>query len=362
MNRPSVITEAVERLCDTIEVQRIGCVQNGSLLYGDVLTAVQADVRAGGPCADVLVPWAGAPFSDAVVLRFLGGVHRLALEGRAGELSAHYPSTGGRPGRELARTFTSTVAAHRTELERRMADGVQTNEVGRSVALLGGFPTVAARGLPLRVLEVGASAGLNLRFDHYRFEAGGKAFGPTDSPVRFVGAWSGPPPALDQPCLVSERRGCDVAPIDPTTSDGRLTLRSYVWPDLVDRLDRLDAAIAVARRVPAVVDRADAPGWLEEQLARATPDVSTVVVHSIMFQYLSTAARRAMLEAIDAAGRRATPDAPLAWLRMEPGGEHAEVRLTTWPGNVSQLVATSSYHGPPVRWSGRHDGSQPPSG
>ena len=51
---------------------------------------------------------------------------------------------------------------------------------------------------------------------------------------------------------------------------------------------------------------------------------------------------------------RATPDAPVCWLRMEPAGEVADVRLSTWPGrdggHDEELLATTGYHGPPVRW------------
>ena len=71
------------------------------------------------------------------------------------------------------------------ELQAAIACPVQTNEVGRCAALVGGFLTVAARtGLPLRLCEVGTSAGLNLRFDHYRYESDGRGWGPSPSPVR----------------------------------------------------------------------------------------------------------------------------------------------------------------------------------
>ncbi len=352
-------------LLDTIEFQRDGCIQNGSNLYGDILDAVHRDVSTAGPCADVLGPHASAPFADAVVLRFLGSVHRLVLEGRAPELAGHYPSVGGVLRRGVGPAFVAVIDAHRHELAARMLDGVQTNEVGRSAALLGGFLGAAAAGagLPLRILELGASAGLNLRFDAYRYESGLDCFGPEGSPVRFVEPWTGHRSSpLPGSCSVVARRGCDVAPIDPTTDDGRIALRSYVWPDHTARLDRLDAALEVARELPAPVDRADAVTWLEQQLASPVSGLITVVVHSIMFQYLSVEGRRGVLDALDAASRRSSPDAPLAWLRMEPGGEHAEIRLSTWPGGTTRLLATSSYHGPPIRWMGERDIRPSPAG
>jgi len=338
-------------LLETIETQRFGCEMSGSELYSTILRFVADDVEAGGPAAGLLEPVAEAPFGDAVILRFLAALHLLVLDGRAPGLAAHYPSVGGTPGRGLAAALRSAAVEHREEIALRLTQGVQTNEVGRSAALLGGYLEAARLGLPLRVLEVGASAGLNLLFDRYRYlGSAGRAFGPGDSPLVFDRPWPFGVPDLDVPLAVHERRGSDIAPVDVTTVEGRLRLRSFVWGDQLDRLTRLDGALTVAAADPPVVDRAPAPEWLREQLAIAQRGCTTVVAHSIMFQYLSDDGRREMLAAIDAAGRAATPDAPFAWLRLEPGGDQAELRLTAWPGGTTHLLAKSSYHGPPVVW------------
>jgi hypothetical protein len=338
-------------LLETIETQRFGCEMSGSDLYSDLLHHVADDVAAGGVIGELLEPVATAPFGDAVILRLLGALHLLVLDGRAPELARHYPSAGGSPRRGLAGDLRQTADAHRGEIAVRLTEGVQTNEVGRSAALLGGYLEVARLGLPLRVLEVGASAGLNLLFDHYRYLGpGGAAFGPPESPLVFDQPWFAGAPELVVPLVVQERTGCDVAPIDVVTTEGRQRLRSFVWGDQLDRLARLDAALAVAQADPPVVERASAPEWLRHQLSSPRPGCATVVAHSIMFQYLSDSGRREMLEVIDASGRAATAEAPLAWLRLEPGGDQAELRLTTWPDGTTRLLAKSSYHGPPVVW------------
>lgn len=352
MTAPAGRTDALADLLGTIEVQRIGCELAGSPLYAEVLQVVADDVAAGGPCADVLAPVAGLPFGDAVLLRFLGGVHRLVLDGHEPALAAQFPSAGGSPDHALGPLFVAAVDRHRERLAASLTAGVQTNEVGRSVALLGGYLEVAKLGLPLRVLEVGASAGLNLRVDRYRYEQGGAAFGPEDSPLRFVDPWAGPVPDLTVPLQVAERRGCDVDPIDPATHEGRQRLRAFVWPDQPDRRARLDAALVVARDLPVPVDRDGAVPWLRRRLAEPAPGRATVVAHSIMFQYLSPDDRRAFLTLVEEAGGRATPEAPVAWLRMEPGGDRAETRLTVWPGGTPRSLATSPYHGLPVAWTG----------
>jgi hypothetical protein len=238
-------------------------------------------------------------------------------------------------------------------LRKEVTRPVQTNEVGRAGALVGGFLTVTERfGVPLRVLEVGASAGLNLRWDHFHYQARGQRWGPAESPVRLCDFDTPPIPPFGVQAQVAERRGCDRNPLDPTSDEDQLTLLSFVWCDQAWRIRRLRAAFEVARDVPAVVDAAHAPDWLEQQLESDASGVATVVFHSIFMQYLEEVDRGKIVNAIHRAGAAATHAAPLAWLRFEPAGDHAEVRLTMWPGGEDRLIANSGYHGAAVHWLG----------
>ena len=106
----------------------------------------------------------------------------------------------------------------------------------------------------------------------------------------------------------------------------------------------------MAAAVPATVERADLGEWAAARLADPVPGVATVVAHSIVWQYVPRASRDRLRAALAEAGARATADAPLAWLRMEPAGPVADVRLTTWPGGEEEVLATAEYHGIPVYW------------
>jgi len=159
-------------------------------------------------------------------------------------------------------------------------------------------------------------------------------------------------PPLDTPARVVARAGCDTAPVDPSTAEGRLTLLSYIWPDQAERLAHLRAALEVARRVPVRIDRAEATEWLVTRLATPTPGVATVVFHSIVMQYLAPADRERVRAIVREAGARATAAAPVARLRMEPAGELADVHLTLWPGGEKRRIARAHYHGRPVYWLG----------
>jgi hypothetical protein len=102
-------------------------------------------------------------------------------------------------------------------------------------------------GLPFRLLEIGCSAGLNLRWDRYCYETACGEWGPAGAPVVFENSFSGNALPLDVAVDVLERRGCDLNPIDPTTKEGRLRLLSFVWPDQTARFRQLSNAIEVAR-------------------------------------------------------------------------------------------------------------------
>jgi hypothetical protein len=326
-------------------VQADACAYLGSPLYSDLLGRAAEEVVAGDAVYGVLQGQEDDPGPSVVALRLMGAVHRLVLRGDAPELAAHYPSMGGTLG-DAWPAFVAVLRNHRDELRRLVEHPVQTNEPGRCAALLGGFAEVAREtGLPLRLLEVGASAGLNLRFDRYRYELDGERWGPADSPVAIRSRLTGEGrPPLDVPLRIAHRAGCDRRPVDPRSEDGRLTLTSYVWPDQVERLERLRGALAVAGEVDAVVERAGAAEWIEARLAEPAPDAATVVFHSIVMQYLPAEEREHFERTVAGASGN------VAWLRMEPDGEFAKVRLML--GGEDRLLARAGYHGTPLEWLG----------
>ena len=331
------------------------CRKLGSPLYEALLLGVADDVAAGGPVADVLSEVADLPRGSVPGLRFTGALHRLVLERRAPELALHFPSVGGTAPVEgawpAARRLLEASGDDVRELLRR---SVQTNEVGRAAVLFGGLCHIAAEwGLPLRLLEIGASAGLNLRVERFAYVDGDDVRGDAQSAVRLVDPWEGPrPPAA--PVDVVARAGCDPAPLDPSSRADRLTLTSYVWGDQLARFERLRAALEVADRVPAWVAREPAGSWLAEQLASPTPGVATVVWQSVVWQYLPEPERAAITDVLDRARATAGREAPLAYLTMEPkrvaDGIEFQVRLRTWPDGADRQLAVASGHGPPVRW------------
>ncbi len=344
--------EEAETIGGLLRFQSAACRYVGSPLYEDLLARAADDFDAGGPTRALLAGHEDDPKDSALALRLMGAVHRLVLEGAAPELAERYASEDGDQGETWA-VFRAVLEERLERLRSLIKNPVQTNEVGRCAALLPGFLGVAAStGLPLRALEVGASAGLNLRWSAYRYEAAGFEWGDADSPLRIEFELEGARMPERGPVEVAERLGCDASPLDPSSEDDRLTLLSYVWPDQPIRMERMRTACELAAGLPATVERERAAAWIGRQLAEAAPGRATIVYHSVVMQYLTEPEREEFRNLIEEAGGRATPEAPLAWLRMEPDVERAALDLTTWPGGEEVRLGRAGYHGNPVELSG----------
>ena len=236
-------------LAEELRHEAVGSRRLGSPLYGSLLERVADDVEAKGPSWQLLdEKW---PACRPVSVRLMGGVHRLVLEGAAPELARFYPSAGGTDSGDSWPAFRETLASQRERLLGLLEHPVQTNEISRCSALLSAFLTVSREtGLPLRLLEVGSSAGLLLRCPEYHYVERDLTWGDPESPARLEGAFADGSPPFDLSATVVERRGCDAAPLDPTSAEDRLTLMSYVWADEKWRFDLLRSALEVAQDVP----------------------------------------------------------------------------------------------------------------
>jgi hypothetical protein len=229
------MTQPLATVIQALEVQGGICTQMGSPFSGAVARAIAADIVGGGAFAALAEPFADrdvrGQFDDATALRFLGGLHYLVLKGEAPELAAVYPPNGEEPDpAHLVQLVSAAARDHREALVAFVTSPPQTNEVNRSVCLAPGFLTMARRaGLPLRCLEIGASAGLNLNWDRYRYDLGSfGSWGDPQSPVRLSAEWSGANPPFDVKTTVAERRGCDQNPIDVSDEDQAFRLKAYV--------------------------------------------------------------------------------------------------------------------------------------
>jgi len=345
------------KAAEAFRQQGEACAALGSRMYAELLYGLAHDIDAHGPTRRVLRGHEDDSGPSGLALRLLGSVHRLVLERRAGGLAAYYPSVGGHwNAPHGVPAFIDLLDRDRASVRAWLDRAPQTNEVGRATALMGGLLHLPeeVRG-PVRLFEIGCSAGLNLLADRFSYvDTTGKRFGADRSPVQLRPAWRGdhllPWPDLE----VEEAAGCDLDPLDASTTEGRLALTAYVWPDQRNRLERLRGALELARAWPPDVRRQGAADFLEQLDVRE--GTTTVVWHSVMWQYLPTDEQERSAGLIEALGERTTAKAPLAHLFLEPTRRDAArdheflVVMTTWPGGERRILGRAAPHGVPVTW------------
>lgn len=332
-------------------------------LYGYAMRGMAEDWEAGGPVREICAGYEDAPNGSVLQLRLLAGLFRLVLAGRAPELQPYYACLGGdRPPSQGWPMMRQVIAAHVPELHEALSTAPQTNEVGRSAALLAGlFDLVGQTGVSrVRLLELGASAGLNLLVDSIGYSGTAWRWGPMSSPLQLRGAIEGP--VEPQRFTVVDRAGCDLSPVDANSLEGRQLLTSFVWPFDLHRHARLASAFRLASAHPLQVDQASASRWLPERLA-ADPDddVLTVVWQSITQLYWS-AEEVALVEgslaehgARHRLGRVAMEYDPDPDLGPTPPAHATKpgVRTELWtPGTAAprrRRLGTAHDHGIPVR-------------
>lgn len=330
--------EVQARYCDAMAAPVTARV---SRALGRTLTR---DTRVGRRVLD----WPGEPVADAVVLRLIGGLHALHRAGLDAEVSRVF-SGAERDAATVDRLLAGVIARADERLLAWLDGPPQTNEAARAAGLMTGLLHVAQRfGPRVEVLEIGSSAGLNLLIGRMRFDLGGVAVGPAASPLRIAPAWRGAPPP-DVAVEVVSARGVDIAPVDVADPASAARLQAYVWVDAAERQARLDTAIAIVREHGVDLVQGDAADWVEARLAEPqVAGVTRVLMHSVVWQYLSPEARARIRDAMEAAGARASAERPLAWVMMEPNRDlhRHEMRVQCCPGTAPmQLVALTHAHG-----------------
>ena len=329
------------------------CAQNGAPLTGRVLAGIGTVLAsdAGGELLERVRGWQGRPLADALPLRLTGGIHALHLAGKEPALAVIYR---GEPADDAA-VIADVIARHEAALLPWLDGPPQTNEAGRSANFIAAMLWLAERGCPPRFqcLEIGSSAGINLMLDRYAYDLGGVKVGPKDAVMHLAPAWHGAPPP-SRTIAFAGAKGCDVAPVDLTDPAEALRLKAYIWPEHTVRFERMDAAIrAASQRRPDIV-RMNAADFVESELARPQEAGTTrVLMHSIVWQYVPADQQTRVTAAMEAAGARATPERPLAWVQVEADRSVHRHKLTVrhWPGGGEEVhLAWSHAHGADVEW------------
>ncbi|HEX7443110.1 MAG TPA: DUF2332 domain-containing protein, partial [Acidimicrobiales bacterium] len=229
---------------------------------------------------------------------------------------------------------------------------VQTNEVGRSAALLVAFGLVAERfRRPLALIEIGCSAGLNLFFDRFHVDYGeaGRA-GPADSPVRLACEVLGTarPPIPSRPPEVVSRLGIDLSPVDVTDPAATRWLESCVWPDTPHRVERLRAAVDLAGAEPPELWTGNAADLVADAIALVPDDAVACLDATWVLAYLTQPDRDRLHATLDELGATR----PIAFVTAEYHGN------APWVPEPESPPTASSHTSPTLLGLGVWDGGR----
>lgn len=285
-------------------------------------------------------------------------VHYLLLTDAHHRLAAYYPSVGGSevPDGNTFPFFRQFCLEQSIPIKKLIGErGVRTDEVGRSASLLPAFETIARRARrPLALIEVGASAGLNLNFDLYAYDYGAAGrVGDRSNPVHLAvdvrGDIEPPLPGPDRFPAVASRIGIDLRPVDVRDPDQTLWLEALVWPDQWWRSDLLRAAIGAARAQPATIVSGDLLEVLPALLESVPRDVALTVYHTYAVYQLTAEARDRLTALLAAVGARRD----LFWLSLEWfSSGRPLLELSAWQGGQrsDSVLAACHEHGQWLQW------------
>ncbi|GAA4513738.1 DUF2332 domain-containing protein [Actinoallomurus oryzae] len=287
-----------------------------------VYEALSEGVAGDDELLDLLM---SAPGEQRRPSLLLAAVNLLLASNPGSALAGYYPIHGGRrpvDGR-LMPAFAAFCAEHRAELGRLLRTrSTQTNEIRRCVALRLGLDHVHRRWPgPVALVEAGASAGLNLLLDRYRYRIGGQEASPEDAaPVTITCEVRGGIPAegiLGPVPEITCRRGIDQHPVNVADPGARAWLEAFIWPEQVGDLAVLRGAIDLAVSAATVTV---APGDATTDTARLLEELPgnepVVVFTASLLSYLTPDARTAFAAQL----RQAAAHRPVAWVFAEAPG------------------------------------------
>lgn len=292
-----------------------------------------------------------APDEQRLPVLLFAAVHLLVIEGHGGDLARFYPTLHGSDAAidpsadDPYPAFREVALEHAGRVRHLTATRqTQTNEIGRCALFLPALAAVAAETGPVSLVDVGASAGLNLLLPQYGFDYGERGAIAGPSPIVLPCGLRGHPPAgFDTPSHVppvADAVGIDMMPIDVTDDDAVRWLQACVWPDMTDRFERLVEAIGIARAHPPRVHTGDAVEGVRALVESSSRLGHPVVLTSWVLNYLPIARQREFVAQLDRLGS----DIDLSWVIAESPAETPGIPVPTHePAEALTVVAL-------VRW------------
>ena len=284
-------------------------------------------------------------------------VQYLLLKGLDHPLAAHYPIISGVP-RPLTPTyphFREFCLEHRDRIVELITTRLtQTNVVRRCTCLLPAFSIVCREtSSPLALIDLGASAGLNLNFDRYAYSYNRDGreilrWGSDGAQIRLEAELrgSGELPPIPSAIPVASRDGIDLDPVDLANPDQLLWLRALIWPEHVERHQQLIDAAAEFKDSDIRMHAGDATRVLPPLIESIPREHALVVYSTIALHQFPQESRQRIANKLAAA----SAERPIWQIALE--GNDPELSITRYRNGAGETdkLADASPHGWWIEW------------
>jgi hypothetical protein len=286
-------------------------------------------------------------------------INFILLRDTSDELAQFYPylNPSPRPATEAFPYFRKFCLLHQDEIKRLLSGArLQTNEVTRCANLLPAFEIVSQRSgrQPLALIEMGASAGLNLNWPLFGYHYGQITTGDLASSVQIQCVLQGdilPPIPATLP-LIAQCQGIELFPLDIHNEADVRWLRSCIWPEESERYRLLDAAISLAQSQPTRVSVGDASNLLPAILATIPQEETLCLWHSFALNQGPLHVK----ESIEQTLLQASKTRPVYRVSLEVDttkGGRPRLELFSYQGGTcseGEWLANCAIHGENMEW------------
>lgn len=217
----------------------------------------------------------------------LAAIHYILRRGVQHPLAAFFTGHDDLDEDRAAALLTDFCRQHAGHIARIISTrSVQTNEVGRCAVLLPAFAALQQQfddDRPIKIVDVGASAGLNLLWDRYTYDYGGHRLTlPSSDPGTVLSCEikGGVPPLSLDVTRFARPVGIELSPVDVTDPEATEWLVSLTWPEQTTRMRALNSALALATRTPPTILAGRAEDHLAYLVAETPADQHLCLVFS----------------------------------------------------------------------------------
>ncbi|MDM5248914.1 DUF2332 domain-containing protein [Lysinibacillus sp. G4S2] len=242
------------------------------------------------------------PQGQPVPNLLLAGVHYL-LSSSQDELVHFYPSLTTTPKsiNEVYPVFRAFVLSHSDELKALLQEKlVQTNEIRRCSYLYPMMTEIYERHQkPLALIEIGASAGLQLGMDQYNY-CYNQQLHVTNSDSSFVlsseNRGESLPASISISPVVCQRIGIDLNPIDIHNKKELQWLQALIWPEHQERRLLLNQALPILKELDLQLIKGDGIKLLKDISREINQEAMLVVYHTHVANQIPMELRLELIE------------------------------------------------------------------